>query len=440
MSANKKERRIINTAGKLNAGLKSGNGFIILDFYIHIMCFICVLLIGADIWGIDIGVNLRFDQLCLCIFVVLLIVRNSYLLTFDPWIIVFAGGALISTVLAVSIVRGVMFYCFILYNILFVFYAFKNYIKTYGLSTFIRIFRNTLYVQFVIMMFQVFLKVALNYELDFLPSYGEYKGIPRFSLWFYEPSYLTTYLSFWFALSLYMLLIANDKSYVKDIIMALCMFLFATSTTGFLAIILSCVVVYIMWLWNSVTLKKLIFPCIVLVGFIIFRFGFSSIYSVFFGRLFNQSLDSASGGRISAWAETWNVFVNNFLFGVGPGNYGLYLGVDAGVVPSNITLELLATLGIVPAVAFYCLTFSLCYRSFKAGKVLKCKEGKLIAACAVGLIIFTVILQANQGYLRLYHWMFFGILSGGLNRGYVRSEMIKFSHAALGLGSKCVNR
>ena len=27
-------------------------------------------------------------------------------------------------------------------------------------------------------------------------------------------------------------------------------------------------------------------------------------------------------------------------------------------------------------------------------------------------MIFTIILQFNQGYLRLYHWMLFGILDG----------------------------
>ena len=153
-----------------------------------------------------------------------------------------------------------------------------------------------------------------------------------------------------------MFLIEGKKRYLKDILMALVMFLLATSTTGFLGIALSCAVIYVIWIVKGFTAKKLIFPCIVLLGFLVFRFGFSSIYEVFFARLFNQSLDSASGGRISAWLETWQVFIKNPLFGVGPGNYGLYLGKDAGTVPSNVTLELMSTVGIFATIAFYGLT------------------------------------------------------------------------------------
>ena len=38
----------------------------------------------------------------------------------------------------------------------------------------------------------------------------------------------------------------------------------------------------------------------------------------------------------------------------------------------------------------------------------------LLVAWAFGLLTFTLILQANQGYLRLYHWMILGIIEGGI--------------------------
>lgn len=385
-----------------------------MDLVIHAFCFISVLLIGADIWGLDIGVNIRFDQIFLGIFTILLVINQKYRLTWNPWIVVFLVASFISTLFAVSIVRGAIFYFSIIYNVVFLFYAFESYVRIYGLQTFINIFRRTMFVQLALMVLQVLLKLSIGFEFSFLPSYGEYMGIPRFSLWFYEPSYLATYLCFWFALSVYMLLIEGDKGYLKDILMALVMFLLATSTTGFLGIALSCVVIYAIWIWKGLTLRKLVFPCVVLLGFLIFRFGFSSVYEVFFARLFNQSLDSASGGRISAWLETWEVFRKNPLFGVGPGNYGLYLGKDAGTVPSNVTLELMSTVGVFATIAFYGLMVSLCVRAKRLHRSVKSKNSVLLAACAVGLIIFTIILQANQGYLRLYHWMFFGILSGSI--------------------------
>ena len=385
-----------------------------MDLVIHAFCFISVLLIGADIWGLDVGVNLRYDQVFLGILTILLVINQKYRFTWNPWIALFLVASFVSTLFAVSIVRGAMFYFSIVYNVVFLFYAFESYVRAYGLRKLIVIFRKTMFVQFFILIFQVLLKLIMGYELSFLPSYGEYFGVPRFSLWFYEPSYLVTYLCFWFALSLYMFLIEGKKEYLKDILMALVMFLLATSTTGFLGIALSCAVIYVIWILKGFTARKLIFPCIVLLGFLVFRFGFSSIYEVFFARLFNQSLDSASGGRISAWLETWQVFIKNPLFGVGPGNYGLYLGKDVGTVPSNVTLELMSTVGIFATIVFYGLTISLCVRAKRIHCSTKSADSALLVACAVGLIIFTIILQANQGYLRLYHWLIFGIMSGAV--------------------------
>ena len=116
------------------------------------------------------------------------------------------------------------------------------------------------------------------------------------------------------------------------------------------------------------------------------------------------------------WAETWKVFIENPLFGVGPGNYGLYLGQEAGSVPSNVTLELLATLGIFATIAFYGLTLALCIQAVLLNRKKRNKGSRLLVACAVALLIFSVVLQANQGYLRLYHWLFFGMLSGGIRQ------------------------
>ena len=401
-----------------------------MDSAIHAMCFISVLLIGADRWGLDVGVNLRLDQIFLCVLALLLTFKNALRFTWNPWIVAFVGFSFISVIQGFNLVRGALFYCSIIYNIVFLFYTFESYVRTYGIRKFVQIFRKTLYVQFFIMLIQAGFKILAGIELPFLSSYGYYLGIPRFSLWFYEPSYLTTYLSFWFTMALYMFLIGKDKSYLKDIVMALIMFLLATSTTGFVSILLSCVVVYLIWLQKGLTAKKMMFPVMVIILFLLFRFGFSSVYDTFFARLFNQSLDSASGGRVSLWSETWQVFIDNPLFGVGPGNYGLYLGKEAGAVPSNVTLELLATVGLFATIAFYGLTAALCIRAMRIYKKEKSKDNMLLVACAVALIIFSVILQANQGYLRLYHWMFFGIISGILkkNTDIYKKNKISLAH------------
>ena len=58
---------------------KSANTFM-LDSFIHLFAFISILLIGADKWGIDVGVNLRLDQLFLVILSVLLFLKNGFYL------------------------------------------------------------------------------------------------------------------------------------------------------------------------------------------------------------------------------------------------------------------------------------------------------------------------------------------------------------------------
>ena len=403
-----------------------------LDLFIHLFCFVSLLLIGADRWGIElIGVNFRVDQLFLCIFALLLVVKKAYRFTFNGWIAAFLFLSLISTLFAVSIMRGILFYCSIVYNVLFLFYALASYVKCYGFGMFIRIFRMTMKVQFFILLFQFVLKLVTGYEFSFLPSYGEYMGIYRFQIWFYEPSYLATYLVLWFSFSLMQFLLRGRREYLVDLLMCLAMFLMSTSTSGFIGIALTVVVVYCMWLARGVTAKKLIFPVILLAIFLVLRIVFASMFDVFLGRLFDSSLNEASGGRIDGWKETWKVFLENPFFGVGPGNYGLYLGQEAGYVPTNVSFELLATLGIGGFLAFYGLTASLFVRAAALYRRERSESAFLILAFAVALILFTLILQINQGYLRLYHWMAFGVLAGALERERMlkKYSLAEVSHA-----------
>lgn len=384
------------------------------DALVHLFCFISVLFIGADKWGINVGVNFRLDQVFLLIFTALLIVKNRYRLTSNYSLVAFLIFSLISVFTAFNLLRGALFYFSIIYNVFFLFYAFENYVRFYGMEKFISILRKTLYLQFVILLIQYALKVGLKYELSFLPAYGEYMGIPRFNLWFYEPSYMATYLSFWLALSAYKLFICGQVSYVKDVMINVVMLIISTSTAGFIAIALVLVLVYVMWLAKGISKKKVITLLIIVVAIVGFCVVFSDLVEVFIGRLFGGDLDGASGGRIQGWSETFEIFLQKPLFGVGPGNYGLFVYNDAEIVPTNVTLELMATLGIFSTIAFYSLTYLLIKKARKLNKKLQTKQSKTLVAIAFALLIFTIILQFNQGYLRLYHWLILGVLSGGI--------------------------
>lgn len=384
------------------------------DALVHLFCFISVLLIGADKWGINVGVNFRLDQVFLLIFTTLLIVKNRYRLTYNRSLTLFLILSLISVFTAFNILRGVLFYFSIIYNTIFLFYAFENYVRFYGVDKFISILRMTMFVQFIVLLIQYVLKVFFHFELSFLPAYGEYMGIPRFNLWFYEPSYMATYLSFWLAFLAYKLFICGQVCYIKDILINIVMLVISTSTAGFIAIALVFVLVYSMWLVKGLSKKKIILLMAIIVLIFAFCMIFRNLVDVFIGRLFGGDLNGASGDRISGWGETFGVFLEKPIFGVGPGNYGLYVYGEAERVPTNVTLELMATLGIFATISFYALTFKLIKQARQLNKKLKNDQTKTVVAIAFGLIIFTIILQFNQGYLRLYHWMILGVLSGAI--------------------------
>lgn len=387
-----------------------------LDSFIHVFAFISVLLIGADIWGVRIRVNFRLDQLFLVILSFLLYVKGETKLSGNRFLLSFVIFSFFATLNAFNLLRGAAFFCLILYNVIFVYLCFYNYILKYGIMRFVNILRKTCYVQFFIMVFQLLLKTLFRYELPFLPGYGEYMGILRFSIWFYEPSYLATYLIFWFTLSLTMLFIGNDKSYIKDIALCLYMFLLATSTSGFVGIAFSFVLVYILWLTKGITLKKISVFAVAILLIVGVRFFMPSLFHTFIRRLFEGNLNGASGGRIEKWKETYKVFKENLWFGVGPGCYGLYLGQDAGYVPTNVTLDLMATVGIFATVAFYVFSAWLAIKNIIIYLKRKDEIGIISLALALGFIAFTVILQVNQGYLRLYYWLFFGVLAGAIRK------------------------
>ena len=404
-----------------------------LDTAIHVLAFICMLLIGADKWSINVGVVLRIDQVFLCLLFLLILLRRSFIIPANNWVILFLVSSMISVVLAVDIFRSLLFYFSIIYNIVFIFYTFTNYILIYGYKNLINLFRKTCYVQFVLLLIQMALKAIFDYELPFLPGFGSYMGVLRFNLWFYEPSYLATYLVFWFMLSCYMLMMAGDKSYIKDVMMGLIMFLVSTATTGFIGIFLVVAIVYVIWPANLV--KKVGAFMVILIIAAVIAVVFRSTIEQFVGRLFNGSLNDASGGRISQWKETWNVFFDNFFFGVGPGNYGRYFGKEDTYVPSNVTLDVLATLGIFGGITFFGFNITLIVKAFLVKTKTVGAGNYLLKATAWGLIIFLIILQANQGYLRLYHWMFLAFLQGALCE-YKKPRKIKSKIARVIYGQR----
>ena len=378
----------------------------VLDFFMALS----TLFIGGDILSFSIfNINIRLCQFFLIISALLMICKHKFKIKNNISLLIFLFSSLISTVLAFNVLRSTLFYFSILFNVVFLLFLYSSYVKEFGINKIIKIFRITSYIQFFLMVMQTILYVFFDFEFSFLPSYGWFLGVPRFSLWFYEPSYFMTYLMIWFSLSSYMLLIKSDKTYIKDFLCCIIMTILSTSTTGFVGVAVVLAVVYFLWLKKGIRPIKIVFLLMIIASvFIVFKL-FPTMTNLFIMRLFNSSLDEASGGRISAMFVGISVWEEFPLFGVGPGCYGLYVANSTDVVPSNLTIDLLATIGIFGLIAFTLFHLSLIY---KALKVYKTSKNSYIPPLIIALIAFIFLLQMNQGYLRLYHWMLLGIIDG----------------------------
>lgn len=376
-----------------------------LDTAIHVITFINILFIGSDIFSFEIiGVTVRYIQIGLLLGFLLLAIKRKRNIKIPKILILYLLIMFITSILAVNIKLGIIYYLSIIYNSIFVFLYFKEYIREYKINNFTKLFRLSCYGIAVLMIIVFGLE---KFGIEIL-SYGYYLGVYRINLWFYEPSYLSTYLSIWYSLALYYLIVKGDKGYIKDIVFSILSFILSTATTGFIAIIVSFGFVVLMVIRKLKVKHYLIMGLTLIATILLVLLVFPNVFDVFFLRLF-EGISQASGDRIKRYSETVNVFLENPIFGIGTGCYGYYLN-QAGLVPTNVLLEMLASLGIVGTTMFLYFIFMPVVKAYKSNNI----DYK---AYSYSLIIFFIILQANQNYLRLYMFMIMGVVYGLYEEG-----------------------
>lgn len=376
-----------------------------LDLAIQIITFINVLFIGSDIFSFEIiGVTVRYVQITLVIGLLLIMIKRKLNIKITKILIAYLVVMFITSILAINIKLGIIYYLSILYNSIFIFLYFKEFIKEYGISRFTKLFRYSCYVIAILMIF-VFILQKFGIEIF---DYGYHLGVYRISLWFFEPSYLSTYLSIWYSLSLYYLIIEKDRSYIKDIVLSIVSFVLSTATTGFIAMIFAFGCILLLSI-NKLKLKHYLYILVgIVISLLVLVVMFNNVFEVFFLRIF-EGISEASGDRIKRYGETIGVFLKYPIFGIGTGCYGYYFN-QTNLVPTNVFLEMLACLGIVGTTMFMYFIFNPIIKSIKTTNI------NLKAYC-FSLLIFFIILQANQNYLRLYMFMILGVVYGIYEEG-----------------------
>ena len=268
-----------------------------IDKIIHIITFVNVLFIGSDIFSFEIiGVTVRYVQISLVLGFLLILYKRKEKIKITNILIWYLCVMLITSILAVNIKLGIIYYFSILYNSIFVFLYFKEYIKEYKIEQFTKLFRNTSYI---IGLLIICVSILQKFGIEIL-NYGYYLGVYRINLWFFEPSYLSTYLSIWYSLSLFYLIIKKDKSYLLDIVLSIISFILSTATTGFIAIIVAFVLVIFLSI-NKMKLKHYLYILAgVALSSVVMVLVFPNVFEVFFLRLF-EGISQASGDRIKRY-------------------------------------------------------------------------------------------------------------------------------------------
>jgi len=218
----------------------------------------------------------------------------------------------------------------------------------------------------------------------------------RVRLWTYEPSYLATYLSTYL-----LFLVLSEEVFSLRKLSRLGIVTLAVgctfSVTGIVGILIS----YGFFMFRILNIGKTriaimgilavsgfswLFTRMDVIGYLIKRFALAG------------NLSAVGGSRVAQYANLWNVFLNNVWFGV---------GLNA-IVPredfwiSNVTLEILATGGLFLLFAFLILL----------GYVLKLPShgSPVVRALKMALLFHIVLLQINQSYIRLYTWLYIGLI------------------------------
>lgn len=265
------------------------------------------------------------------------------------------------------------------------------------------------------------------------PFLGQFLGkYARAHAMAYEPSFYALYMSiFVMFFNTKILLSIKNLFRFKTITSLLLVNLFliiSTSTGGFFAYFIFLATVAVFCCFKNIdksyllknTLKLIFFFCLLFFSFAICfpNIFLTTFFKFFTGLAFNHWSFVL---RWKGMVNSWNVFIENPLFGVGLGGVGPYLfkrHSPTGALPENLSeleiydptnvlTEILASLGLYGFVALIMLGIFIFYL-FKKTISLETvhQEDKQYAiSLFVSLVVSMVVLQFNQGLFRTYLWV-----------------------------------
>ncbi len=394
------------------------------------LMFFSILFSGTDVWALNVGVNIRYIQiiyvLVFAIYIFKYVPRVKLRVAYLLWpLLLFVLSGFLSTLFAIDRIQSAKYLIWIFYTVLILIPMFYLYVSRVGVEKLEVILKAVVVTLFIFIIIQLILDMILKIELPFLSS-QHFEGITRVAIWFYEPSYLATFMAIFVGYFAYRVFINNKLDLIKYLVLSVLSMMATTSTTGFLAIAFLFVLIALAKVLAVKDVReKLIVLGIALIvlilGITIMALTLKNVFDKFVMRIFSQGISTASGDRMSDYGNQFNAFKSSPIFGVGLDCYGVFMG-DSSLVASNISLELLACMGIFGFIAFYLIFAFLFYEVFMSGRKTYYHLSKVLVFSTLFLV---VVLQANQNFMRLYLWMMVALSYGAIayeKRKYIEEK------------------
>lgn len=354
------------------------------------------LLSGADIFSFKfLGNTIRVVNIYSIILVFILILLDRYKINKQILKIYWPIIAIhfISIFYSISPKKSLAYLIYILFYFIFTLNLMYSWGNKKKVDKIIEIYIFSFRIVSILTIIQFFLG---NLNILKILEYQFYGGVFRPALWFYEPSFLATFLSLYYMLSFIL-----RKIYYKDLILSIVAIILTTSSTGYLSLIVG-FVLYLIFSKESLLEKIKLLIKLITIGSVILGIIFllkKEIIYIFIGRLFRDGISVSSGGRTTINKLTLDIICDNWMIGLGTNSFEEYTGLP----PMNVTLEVFVTLGILFGSIFIFFFFYVNMKLYK-------KNNYLYKAFVISFILFFIILQANQNYMRLYMWNHLAIM------------------------------
>lgn len=378
----------------------------------NILMLLYILLSGADIFSFKVfGNTIKVAQILAVLLTIVFIFNKKYKIEKNflkrYFLLIFIHG--IALFYSYSLKKSIEYFLYIIFNLFFCINLIYSWCLLNKNKKLIQIYMWSFRIVGILEVVQFILGSCNIYFFQ----YQTYMKIFRPAVWFYEPSYLATFFSLYY-MSTLIFYIKKIKSYRKDLILSIIFISITTSSTGYITLVVGIILLIVLYRMEAIK-KILIISIGIVFSMIILLLTNKDIILMFIGRLFRSGIANSSGERMKVNLETLKVIKNNFLFGIGSNSFKEY----TSLFPMNVTLEILATLGVIGMLCF-CITYL-----YLQKKYFKNKNDIYVQILFFSFVLFIIVLQANQNYMRLYMWNHIALYLGVIkNKEVLDNEKI----------------